>query len=72
MQNRCDLCSFDCDQALKEDNVGNTGGEERRMIERITEGRHDGENNEKDEWRVSYSPLCASYTLFSLFLQGQP
>lgn len=39
----------DCDQAFKEENVGNTGGEERRTVERITEGRHDGENNEKDE-----------------------
>lgn len=40
---------------------------ERRAAERITEGRHDWESNEKDEWRVSHRPLSASYNLFSIF-----
>lgn len=62
----------DCGQAFKEGNIGNAGGGERRAVERVTEGRHDWESNEKDEWRVSHRPLSASYILFSLFLQGQP
>lgn len=66
------FAASDCDQAFKKENVGNTGGEERRSVERITQGRHDGESNEKDEWRVNHSSLCASYILFLLFLQGQP
>lgn len=52
--------------------IENSGDGERKAAERITEGRHDWKSNEKDEWRVNHRPLSASYTLFLLFLQGQP